>query len=546
MGKRMSSRIFGKKKKPKKPCKIPAPDTVNKAGGRAYSLSSEEVLAKFAVTGCFGSTYYQSAEEALKEILRLLPECNPSFLEALVKYSKNTGLMKDMPAFLLAWGVRNHREHDFRDTFTNTVRNVGDVLRMCKIITSGALGFKNFGSRLRRMLTNVLLNQPEHKLMFETGNEPSVKDVINLLHPKPNTPATEEAFRYLAGNKAEVNKENLSDLAGLILDLNQGNINFSDLSNKAKADLAKNVDLRLFQNWKLNKKDWETVAQNVNFMTALYNLNTFNRNNAYSNKTAINKALANLIAGAEKTKVWPYRVFTAAKNLVPGHPLKDHMTSILQTIQLRNRDKVNLPKNIALCVDISGSMHSPITGTGHSKDSTVSNVDVAGIFAALLRDVCENTEIVLFNTLARKFDHNNQNAFALAENISRLCGGGTCCEASIQYLLKCITKPELVIMISDNESWAQYYQPANSISNRHFGVSSGSSSLQTSWKSYKKAVPKAKLVLLDLTPNTTTQLLDGDSVLNLAGFNDNIIPLISAFANGDITDFRSIIANAAG
>lgn len=542
----MTSRIFGKKKKPKKPCKIPAPDTVNKAGGRAYSLTSEEVLAKFAVTGCFGSTYYQSAEQALNEILRLLPEINPSFLDAVVKYSKNIGLMKDMPSFLLAWGVRHHKEYDFRDTFTATVRNVGDVLRMCKIITSGALGFKNFGSRLRRMLTNVLLNQPEHKLMFETGNEPSVKDVINLLHPKPNTPAIEEAFRYLAGNRDKVNKANLSDTAGLILDLNQGNINFSDLSNKAKADLAKSVDLRLFQNWKLNKKDWETMAQNVNFMTALYNLNTFNRNNAYSSNTAISKAVANLIAGAEKTKVWPYRVFTASKNLDPKHPLKEHMGSILQTIQLKNREKVNLPQNIALCVDISGSMNSPITGTGHSKDSTVKNVDVAGIFAALLRDVCENTEIVLFNTAAKKFDHFNQDAFTLAENISKLCGGGTCCEASIQHLLGYKTKPELVIMISDNESWAQYYQPSNSISNRYYGNTGKTSSLKASWQSYKQAVPKAKLVLLDLTPNTTTQLLDGDSVLNLAGFNDNIIPLISAFANGDITDFRSIIANTAG
>lgn len=540
----MSSRIFqGKKvKKPKKPCKIPAPNTVNHAGGRAYKLDNEEQLAKFAVTGCFGSTFYQTAESALGHILNLLPTISPEFLDKVINYSKNTGLMKDMPSFLLAWAVRNHQEFDFRPTFANTVRNTGDVLRMCKIVTSGALGFRNFGSRLRRLLTTVLLAQPDFKLMFEASNQPSVKDVINLLHPKPTSEATAEAFRYIAGDKSKVNKANLSDIAGLVLDLNQNNISFSDLSLESKAALAKNIDIRLFHNWKLTKKDWEAVAQNVNFMTALYNLNTFHKNNAFSTKTAVDKAVNNLTTGAEKAKVWPYRVFTASKNLEAGHPIKNYMGAVLKTIQNKNRDKVNLPSSIALCVDISSSMRCPITGSGHSKDSTVTCVDVAGIFAAMLRDVCEDTQIVLFNTAAQAFKHSDKDAFALAEGISKLCNGGTCCEASIMHLTRSDKRPDLVIMISDNESWAQYHNKTYSAY-----YNSGANSLKglkEAWASYKKLAPKAKLVLLDLTPNITTQLLDGDSVLNLAGFNDNIIPLISAFSNGDITDFRSIIMNS--
>jgi len=541
----MTSKIFGKKKKPKKPCRTPVPDTVNASGGRAYSLTAEEILAKFAVTGCFGGTFYNSAEEALSELLGVLTEVSPEFIEKAALYSKKIGLMKDMPIFLILWGIRNHHQYDFRDSFKEIVNNTTSILRVTKIVTSNALGFKNFGSRLRRMLTTQLLSQPDYKLMFETGNAPSVKDVINLLHPKPTTPATTEAFKYLAGDKSKMNKANLSDIAGLVLDLNQGNINFSDLSIDSKAELAKKIDIRLFQNWKLDKKDWEVVAQNVNFMTALFNLNTFYRNDALNSKTALTKAVKNLSEGAQKAKIWPYRLFTAAKNLAPGNPLAEYMPDILSTILKKNREKLNLPQDITLCVDISRSMRNPITGVGHAKDSTVSSCDVAGIFAAMINSYCENTKIVVFNTVAKTVNISGD-AFAIANEIGNMANGGTCCEASIMHLInKTNARSELVIMISDNESWAQFYNHSKSASFNWYGntISNPIKGLREAWNSYKKLVPKAKLVLLDLTPTTTTQLLDGDSVLNLAGFNDNVLTLISEFANGNLTDFSSIIKN---
>ena len=544
----MSSRIFqAKKKKIKKPCKTPVPDTKNLAGGRAYSLTAEEQLAKFAVTGCFGSTFYQSAEEALSSLLNILPQVSPEFLEKAISYSKNSGLMKDMPAFLLLWGVRNHMSYDFRAAYADTVRNVGDILRITKIITSGVLGFRNFGSRLRRLTTTALLAQKDYKLMFETGNSPSVKDVINLLHPKATALDTVEAFRYLTGDRSKLIKANLSDTAGLVLDLNQGNINFSDLSKDSKAELARNIDIRLFQNWKLNKKDWETVSQSCGFTTALFNLNTFHRNDAFSTQKSIANTVSNLTEGATKTRIWPYRLFTAAKNMELGHPIRPYMGSILSKILEKNKEKLDLPSSIALCIDISSSMLSPITGSGHAKDSTVNCVDVAGIFAAMLRENCEDTAVVLFNTDAQAFKHSNKDAFQVAEGIAKLATGGTCCEASIHHLVKNNSKAELVIMISDNESWAQFHNHNKSPSWNWYGNNNTPNpikGLREAWNTYKAKVPNAKLVLLDLTPNMTTQLVDGDSVLNLAGFNSNILPLISQFAKGDITDFASIIKNS--
>ena len=41
--------------------KVPATNTVNNAGGTAYSLSDKGALAQFAMTGCFNGTYYCSS-----------------------------------------------------------------------------------------------------------------------------------------------------------------------------------------------------------------------------------------------------------------------------------------------------------------------------------------------------------------------------------------------------------------------------------------------------------------------------------------------------
>lgn len=50
---------------------VPACDTTNAAGGRAYSMSAKHALAQYAVTGCFTNTFYATAEEQLDKLLDL-------------------------------------------------------------------------------------------------------------------------------------------------------------------------------------------------------------------------------------------------------------------------------------------------------------------------------------------------------------------------------------------------------------------------------------------------------------------------------------------
>jgi 60 kDa SS-A/Ro ribonucleoprotein len=77
----------------------------------------------------------------------------------------------------------------------------------------------------------------------------------------------------------------------------------------------------------------------------------------------------------------------------------------------------------------------------------------------------------------------------------------------------------LVVFVSDNESWA------DPRANR-------GTSMMVEWEKLKNRNPKAKLVCIDIVPNTTTQAPDRKDILNVGGFSDTVFDLIASFAAG--------------
>ncbi len=50
---------------------IPQTDTVNSESAPAYALAPKQTLAQYAATGCFGRTFYATADEQLARVLEL-------------------------------------------------------------------------------------------------------------------------------------------------------------------------------------------------------------------------------------------------------------------------------------------------------------------------------------------------------------------------------------------------------------------------------------------------------------------------------------------
>src|SRR5690606_1518095 len=93
-------------------------DTINNAGGRAYSLTAKQTLAQYCVTGCFNNTYYSSGAEQLNVVAELVKTIEPEFVAKVAIYARKYGYMKDMPAYLLALMCANNFDKKlFVDTF---------------------------------------------------------------------------------------------------------------------------------------------------------------------------------------------------------------------------------------------------------------------------------------------------------------------------------------------------------------------------------------------------------------------------------------------
>jgi len=106
-----------------------------------------------------------------------------------------------------------------------------------------------------------------------------------------------------------------------------------------------------------------------------------------------------------------------------------------------------------------------------------------------------------------------------ARKLASIDGGGTNCSAPIVMLNKKKAKVDLVVMISDNESWIDK------------GEKRGTK-LRQAWDLLKRSNPNARLVCIDIQPYGTTQMLDRDDVINVGGFSDQVFSVVEEFREG--------------
>ena len=107
-----------------------------------------------------------------------------------------------------------------------------------------------------------------------------------------------------------------------------------------------------------------------------------------------------------------------------------------------------------------------------------------------------------------------------AQALASIGGGGSNCSAPLAELNRRKAKGDLVIYVSDNESWMDKR-----------GVGRGTETM-AEWTDFKARNPRAKLVCIDIQPNAHTQAADREDILNVGGFSDAVFDVIAAFASG--------------
>jgi 60 kDa SS-A/Ro ribonucleoprotein len=488
---------------PSKTARNPLADTVNSAGGIAYSRTSEDALAQLAVTGTFNGTFYASGEQTLDEVLKLAQECSPQFLAELAVYSRESAFMKDSSALLLA--VLMTRDiNRFQQVFNRVIDN-GKMLRtFCQIVRSGKVGRKSFGSAAKRMIQQWIQNRPDHKLMGDVvGNDPSLADVVKMVHPRPRNETQESFFAYLIGK--EKNPEKLPEI-----------VKEFEAFKKATPGNRKvpNVPFQLLSSQNLTTDEWAACAESGGFHMVRMNLNTFGRHGVYDSQKNINMIAAKLSDKelVKRSKVFPYQLYTAYLN---ADSVPQKISNALQDAM--EVATMNVPSfgKVLVGVDYSGSMGAPVTGARGSATTKVTCNMVASLMAAC---VVRNSDATVyrFDTHAQKISLNPRDSVVTNAKKIGANGGGTDCASFIKQALQDGVKADVVICLSDNESWANPY-----------GM--GRSNLMVEWERFLAKNPGAKLICIDLAANTTVQSPSRKNVLNIGGFSDEVFTVIKSF-----------------
>lgn len=491
--------------------RTPKTDAVNEAGGRAYKPSDRHALAQYAATGCLTNTFYATAGQQLDAVRTLCAAVDAEFLAKTAVYTREKGFMKDMPALLLAELAT--RDGALLERVFDRVCDNGKLLRnFVQIVRSGATGRRSLGTRPKRLVQRWLDRRSDAQVFAASvGNSPSLADILRMVHPKPTTAGRRALYGYMLGRPYDLDA--LPACARAYEDFKAG-----------RTDQVPDVPFQMLTSLPLSNRAWQAIAANGGWQMLRMNLNTFVRHGVFDDPRLVKQIARRLADPVEvrRARAFPYQLMVAhaqADAKVP-RPVREALHDAMEAAI------ANVPEidgQIYVLPDISGSMHSPVTGARKGATTTVRCVDVAALVAAAFLRRNRTAEVLPFHTKVVDTTLTARDSVLTnASKLARLPGGGTDCAAPLRHLNSRKAKGDLVVFVSDNESWVDARPGGRGTALMH------------EWEIYKQRNRKARLVCIDIQPCATLQAPDRDDILNIGGFSDAVFDLVAAFARGGL------------
>jgi 60 kDa SS-A/Ro ribonucleoprotein len=456
-------------------------------------------------------------------ILALAGKVAPAFVARTAVYTRERGFMKDVPALLVAYLAKNDVGM-MKTVFPRVIDN-GKMLRnFVQIVRSGVVGRKSLGTAPKRAAQAWFTSRtPEVIFRNSLGSQPSMADVIKLVRPSPKTGAEKDDVRealygYLIGKPFDGSK--LPPIVQTFEAFKKGEGPVPD------------VPFEMLTALELTKDHWCSIARQMTWTQTRMNLNTLLRKGVLEDDALVS-LLAERLRDAHavrRARAFPYQLLAAFRAAGADMPLT--LREALQdALELATENVPSVPGKIYVCPDVSGSMQSAITGQRGSATTAVRCVDVAGLVAASLLRRNASAEVVAFSDdvvrMTRPLNPRDS-VMTNAQYLASLPSGGTACSAPLRHLNERGATGDLVIYVSDNQSWADFGRKVA-------GSHTRGTVMAEEWERFRGRNPQAKLVLIDLQPYSSTQVAERDDVLNVGGFSDAVFEIVSLFAKGELS-----------
>lgn len=496
---------------------LPAPNTLNYELAPAYAYGPEAKLAQLAATGTLADSFYGQAGDHLADVLEAARAVDPMFVARAAVYARKSGAMKDIPALLAAYLTVAEPDLAVR-VFARVIDN-GRMLRsFVQIMRSGQVGRTSLGTRPKRLVKDWLERGSMRDLMAAaTGNDPSLADIVRMVHPKPADAARRAFYGWLISKPY--------DVASLPVEIAA----FEAWKREPQGALPP-VPFEWLTAFPLTATQWGALAGTMGWQALRMNLNTLARNGAFDVEGVTDTVAARLsdAQAIAKARVLPYQLMVALGSAGDGVPLKVQ-AALEEALEISVSNVPKVAGRVVVCPDVSGSMGAPATGYRKGATSKVRCIDVAALVAAAMLRTNLDARILPFEQKVVKLKLDPHARLAVnAAKLAAIGGGGTCVSAPLAQLNAEDAAVDLVVIVSDNQSWVD--------ANRR-----GATETMREWDRIKRRNPRAKLVCVDIQPYGTTQAVGRPEILNVGGFSDAVFETIARFAKDETRDWIGIV-----
>ncbi len=404
------------------------PDTINAAGGKAYALKNEELLATLAAVGTFADGFYSGADTQVQQLLKAANACSEKFVAKCAVYCRQQGKLKDMPVVLLATLLTRGDVGTIwaKNIFPQVVDNGKQLRNFIQVIRSGVVGRKSLGSAPKKLVQHWLNSRSPSQVWYQSvGANPSMADVIKLSRPHPATPEHRALFGHLIGKNPE-------DLTLLPIEYHE-----LETWRQRGGTPPKGVPWEMLVSHAASDAHWTEIALNCTWTQLRMNLNTFERHGVFNNSDVVT-SLATKLSHADqvrKSKVLPYQLLIAYQNATSAPPRLRNALQGAMEIACENVPSLNM--RVVICPDVSGSMHSaPVTGSRGTATTAAKCIDVAALISAAIARKNPACHILPFDTRTHGTEDINplDTIMTNSAKLAKYGGGGTDCSQPLQYM----------------------------------------------------------------------------------------------------------------
>lgn len=402
------------------------PDTETFEGGEGFVRDAKSELFLLAVTNMVGEdTFYESGknrDNRFKELAFKVTKKDPEWIRDFIPYLRNTMQMRSASIVLAAHYVAAGGEKG-RNVVDSAISRADEP---AEILAFWAQEYgKNFPQPIKRGVADAVLRlYNQWNVLKYDGQSKAWRfgDVIELVHPKPETSEQSELFKYLIGLRH--NREDLvipasaSVLVGMdALYKIPVHLRRDSLRAMQTEDGMQGMTWERLSEWLQGPMDaeaWQSIIPSMGYMALLRNLRNFDQ--AKISKDT-EQYVRDFLGDAERvanSRQFPIRFYSAWK-------ATDSLTYARELEEALDFSVANIPevkgKSLVL-IDVSGSMHDPMSGR-----STTQRWEVAAVFGAAFAKR-NDSDLVVFQTHSTEIEQANS-VLKTVDKIKRHVGGGT-------------------------------------------------------------------------------------------------------------------------